>query len=369
MKLTVPKEQLIPPLQLAGGVVDRRQESPILANLLLRITPSGVSITGTDLQMELVTHIDIDSAELGETTLPARKMIEICRSLPDESVVEIRVEGERAIVRSGRSRFTLATLPAAEFPGLDELENPQEMRLEAGHLRRLIDKTSFSMAQQDVRYFLNGICLEISPQGLSAVASDGHRMSLCSMDMKHEMEQQVIVPRKAVLELARLLSDRLQEEEITIQTGERHIRFMFPSLRFSTKLIDGGYPDYMHVIPVGNSNQIVVDRLLLLQALRRTSILATSEKIRSVCLELRSGSGVMRITAHNREREEAEEEIEVRYQGDDLDIGFNAAYLVDVLQALDCEEVTISLGDPGSSCLITSPAEPGCRYVIMPMRL
>ena len=371
MKLSVPQNQLIQPLQLVGGIVERRPDTPILANILLRVTPRGMSITGTDLEMEMITHINLDNAEQGEITLPARKMIDICRSLPEDSVVEIRVEGDRATVRSGRSRFTLATLPGAEFPGLDELKEPQELRLSREKLKQLIDKTSFSMAQQDVRYFLNGVCLEIHGNRLCAVATDGHRMSVCSMEIEQEIDEprQIIIPRKAVLEISRLLSDQSEGSEVTLQIGQSHIKFLFPSLVFSAKLIDGSYPDYMHVIPLGNSNQLTADRQLLLQALRRTSILSTSDKIRSVRLELCSESDSMRIYAHNQEQEEAEEEIEVRYEGVDLEIGFNVSYLIDVLQVLEQEEVSISLGDSGGSCLITVPDEPGCRYVVMPMRL
>ena len=371
MKLSITQNQLIHPLQLVGGIVERRPDSPILANILFRVTPDGMSLTGTNQEMEMITHININNADQGETTMPARKLIDICRSLPEESTVEIKVEGERAVIRSGRSRFTLVTMPAAEFPSLDEIREPKELRLERERLKRLIDKTSFAMAQQDVRYFLNGICLEILPDKLCAVATDGHRMSVCSLEMESGIAEplQIIIPRKGVMELSRLLSDQSEAEEITMQIGSSHIRFVFPSLIFSSKLIDGNYPDYMHVIPVGNSNQLVVDRQLMLQALRRTSILSSSDKIRSVRLELRPGGGTMRVTAHNQEQEEAEEELEASYQGDELDIGFNVSYLIDVLQAMEHEEVSFSLGDSGGSCLITSPGEPGCRYVVMPMRL
>ncbi len=371
MKLSAPQNQLIHPLQLVGGIVQRRPDSPILANILLRATPQGLSITGTDLEVEMITNITLNNLESGEITLPARKMIDICRALPEQSEVEISVEGERAVIRSGRSRFTLATLPSDQFPGLESLDDPIELRIPHADLKMLIEKTSFSMAQQDVRYFLNGICLETGEGKVTAVATDGHRMAVCTLQggPEGQEQRQIIIPRKAVLEISRLLADAESDSEVAIQIGKRQIKFHFPQVLFSAKLIDGNYPDYLHVIPVGNSNQMCADRDLLLQALRRVSILSSNEKIRSVRLEFRAGSESMRIHAHNQEQEEAEEELEVQYSGEDLEIGFNVAYLIDVLQAIGGDRVTFSLGDSGGSCLISCDAEPECRYVVMPMRL
>ncbi len=366
MRFTIRQEQLIHPLQMIGGIVERRQTTPILSNMLLRVTPQQLSITGTDLEVEMITHINIENAEPGETTLPARKIIDICRALPIEMDIEIKTDKGRAIIRSGKSRFTLSTLPSNEFPELSQLTELVEFSLSQRELKQLIDNISFSMAQQDVRYFLNGICMEFGDGFLRTVATDGHRLALCSVAFKQPInkQQQVIIPRKAIIELSRLLVE--QDEPITVQIGKNHIKFLFPSLVFSAKLIDGQFPDYQRVIPVNNANELVTDRIQLFQALKRASILS-NEKHRSV--RLKFGDNRLRVFAHNQEQEEAEEEIPVQYQGEEQEIGFNVTYLLEALQVINDQLVRIYFGDANSSCLITCSNQAECSYVIMPMRL
>ena len=367
MKFTIRQEQLIQPLQMTGSIVERRHATPILSNILFRVTPQQLSITGTDLEVEMITHINLDNAQPGETTLPARKMIDICRALPAETDIEIDVTGGRATIRSGKSRFTLSTLPSSEFPELNELaDNLLEFSLPQKELKQLIDNTSFSMAQQDVRYFLNGICMEIGDGCLRTVATDGHRLAMCSLPFEQTIteEYQVIIPRKAIVELSRLLVE--PESPVAIQIGKNYLKFTFSSLVFSVKLIDGQFPDYQRVIPINNQNKLIADRVELIQALKRASILS-NEKYRSIRLNFTENT--LRVFAHNQEQEEAEEEVQVQYQGDDLEIGFNVTYLLDALQAVSDQQVKILFGDPNSSCLITCSDQAECSYVVMPMRL
>ncbi len=366
MKFAIRQEQFIHPLQMIGSIVERRQTTPILSNILVRVTPQQLSITGTDLEVEMITHINIDNAEPGETTLPARKMIDICRALPAESDIEIKVDGSRATIRSGKSRFTLSTLPGSEFPELNELKNSLDFSLPQCKLKQLIENTSFSMAQQDVRYFLNGICMEIGNGYLRTVATDGHRLAICSVPFNQDVggEYRFIIPRKAIIELSRLLVE--QEDPVTVQVGSNHVRFLFPTLVFTAKLIDGQFPDYQRVIPVNNNNKLITDRTELLQALKRASILS-NEKHRSIRLNFSDSK--LRVFAHNQEQEEAEEEIQVQYQGDDLEIGFNVTYLLDALQAVKEQRVTVLFGDSSSSCLISCSGATECSYIVMPMRL
>jgi len=372
MKFSIEQEQLLQPLQTVGGIVDRRATTPILGNFLLRLTPESLSITGTDRELEMIMHIDIDDSEPGEMTLPARKLIDICRSLPAGSRIDISQQGERAIIRSGRSRFTLATLPPDQFPELKEPEVTLEFSITQEFLKQLIDNIAFSMAAQDVRYFLNGVCLEVGSHYVRGVATDGHRLAFCSLSTERidtEEDHRVIVPRKAALELTRLL-DGSSSDPLRVQIGENHIRFLLAGTGtvFSSKLIDGQYPDYLQVIPEGNRNELIADREALLVSLRRVSILS-NEKLRSVRLSL-GEDGILRIAAHNQEQEEAEEELEVRYEGVDLEIAFNVQYLIDVLQAIRSDEVRFLFGDGNSSCLVVNESgDMVCRYVIMPMRL
>jgi len=372
MRFSIKQDQLIKPLQIVGSVIDRRPANPILANFLFRLTPQTLSITGTDQELEMIMHINIDNAEPGELTLPARKLIDICRALPSGSRIDITQEADRATIRSGRSRFTLATLPPTEFPELKEPAVVTQFSIPQKELKKLVDSTAFSMAHQDVRYFLNGICLEIGEGHVRSVATDGHRLAYCSLLHNEGIEgpelHRVIIPRKGVLELSRLIED--VQEPVIVQIADNHVRFLLADTGtiFSSKLVEGQYPDYQQVIPGSNRNELVVEREPFLEALKRTSILS-NEKFRSVRLGLRP-DGMLRIVAHNLEQEEAEEELDARYLGEEQEIAFNVYYLIEVLQVLEEDDVHILFGDSNSSCLVVRKTEGmECQYVIMPMRI
>lgn len=366
MKFKVQRETLLKPLQLISGVVERRQTLPVLSNVLLVAEAGKISLTATDLEVELVADLVLDVDEPGEITLPARKLLDICRTLPDTAELEVSVGGDKAQLKSGRSRFSLATLPASEFPSVEEISGTRRFGIEQRQLKLLIERTHFSMAQQDVRYYLNGLMFEMEAQRLRSVATDGHRLALCELALTTgEGEiQQVIVPRKGIQELVRLLED--SEAVADVEVGSNHLRVQLPGLRFTSKLIDGRFPEYQRVIPKGADNILTATRDELKQALVRTSILS-NEKYRGVRLQL-SGDR-LRILAHNPEQEEAEEELGIKYEGDELEIGFNVTYLLDALNAVGAEQVTIALSDANSSCLIQEPGGGECKYVVMPMRL
>ena len=366
MKFKVQRETILKPLQLVIGVVERRQTLPVLSNLLVVAENNRLSLTGTDLEVELVANLDLDISDAGEVTLPARKLLDICRTLPDQAELELSTDGERALLRSGRSRFTLATLPATEFPTVEKINTNLEFQLPQRELKRLLDKTQFSMAQQDVRYYLNGLMLEMSANQLRSVATDGHRLAVCDAELSIQggEGQQVIVPRKGIQELNRLLED--SDDPVKVQIGSNHIRVQLEQLRFTSKLIDGRFPDYDRVLPKDSDKDIIADRESFRQALVRTSILS-NEKYRGIRLQLESGR--LRVQAHNPEQEEAEEEIEIDYDGPELEIGFNVNYLLDALSALSGASARLSLRDANSSCLIQESGASQCRYVVMPMRL
>jgi DNA polymerase-3 subunit beta len=365
MKLTAEREKLLVPLQAVIGVVERRQTMPVLANVLLGVGQGRLSITATDLEVELVATTEVTVQQGGDITVPGRKLLDILRALPEKTGVTITVEGEKLVIRAGRSRFSLSTLPATEFPVIDDINSQQTVQITRKDLLRLLEKTHFSMAQQDVRYYLNGMLLEIEGQTLRAVATDGHRLALCEASLagKAESEQQVIVPRKGVLELQRVLTE---EGSADIAIGTNHVRAQIGDVRFTSKLIDGRFPEYSRVIPAAAAAPIRADRDILRQALQRTAILS-NEKYRGIRVTVKKN--MITVQAHNPEQEEAEEEIEVAYTGGDLEVGFNVNYLLDALAAIDGQEVELGLTDSNSSCLIRSPGNASARYVVMPMRL
>ena len=369
MKFSIQREILLKPLQFIIGVVERRQTLPVLSNVLLEVKDNQLAMTATDLEIEIVANTGLDAIEPGTTTLPARKFLDIVRALPDEAQIQLTQEGDkdRVVIRSGKSRFNLATLPADDFPNIDEINRRFEFDLSQAQLKNLIDKTQFAMAQQDVRYYLNGLLLEITEGLVKTVATDGHRLAYCECngEVSPAEKIQIILPRKGVIELAKLLEGNEQPAHIIV--GSNHLQLTLPDIRFTTKLIDGRFPDYERVIPRTGDKNVIAERDSLRQTLARTSILS-NEKYRGI--RLRLSNGLLQSQAHNPEMEEAEEEVEVQYQGDELEIGFNVNYLIDALNAIPTGQVNMTFGDSNSSCLMT-PMEPesGCQYVIMPMRL
>lgn len=367
MKFTATREQIIGPLQAVIGVVERKQTMPVLANVLLSAKGSRLSVTGTDLEVELVASGEVNVGQPGEITVPGRKLLEIAKALPEKSSVTITLDGERVKVAAGRSRFTLSTLAASEFPVVESVSAQQTLTLPQAELGRLIAKTHFSMAQQDVRYYLNGTLLETDGKMLRTVATDGHRLAIAEAALatggKTVQAQQVIVPRKGILELQRILGS---EGDVEITIGSNHIRLQIGDIRFTSKLIDGKFPDYGRVIPASPGKTVVIERDALRAALQRTAILS-NEKYRGVRVALAKNS--LKLQAHNPEQEEAQDEVEIDYKGEDMEIGFNVTYLLDALTAVDTETVEIGLTDANSSCLIRSPGTTQSRYVVMPMRL
>ncbi len=367
MHFTIQREALLKPLQLVAGVVERRQTLPVLSNVLLVVQGQQLSLTGTDLEVELVGRVQLEEpAEPGEITVPARKLMDICKSLPSDVLIDIKLDEQKLLVKAGRSRFTLSTLPANDFPTVEEGPGSLTCNLEQSKLRRLIERTSFAMAQQDVRYYLNGMLLEVSRNTLRAVSTDGHRLALCSMSAPIEQDDrhQVIVPRKGILELARLLTE--PEGMVSIVLGQHHIRATTGEFTFTSKLVDGKLPDYERVLPKGGDKLVIGDRQALREAFSRTAILS-NEKYRGIRLLLAAGQ--LKIQANNPEQEEAEEEISVDYDGSSLEIGFNVSYLLDVLGVMTTEQVRLILSDSNSSALLQEAGNDDSSYVVMPMRL
>ena len=366
MNITISREDILKPLGYIAGVVERRQTLPILSNVLLRMEDGALWLTGTDLEVEVTSRVEGASGEGGEVTVGARKLMDICRALPEEAEIKISTDGARALIRSGRSRFTLQTLPAEDFPRVETEQWEHELTgLDPAALHRLLEKTAFAMAVQDVRYFLNGLLLELRAEALRAVATDGHRLAMSNLPMGASEEiRQVIVPRKAVMELVRLLGDA--EGEAALRLGTNHVRVEAGQVVFTSKLIDGRYPEYGKVIPVDLPVRVDLDRRIFRETLARAAIL-TNEKFRGVRLTLRPGTLV--VTANNPDQEEASDEMEVDYNGSEVEVGFNVNYLLDALNALEGDRVDFELRDQNTSCILRSPEDPETLYLVMPMRL
>lgn len=369
MKLSITREALLKPLQLVTGVVERRQTLPILANVLMARRGDQLSLTGTDLEVEVAGWTTLDEAgEDGEVTVPARKLVDICRSLPDGAQISLTTDASDAAVTitSGRSRFTLSSLPATEFPSIDDgPEGVLEFTATESALKHLIDSTAFAMAHQDVRYYLNGMLWEANEGQLRTVATDGHRLAMTTAPMAIATGQKVqaILPRKAVVELSRMLAG---DGEAKVLIGSTHFRLMTGEVRFTSKLVDGAYPDYDRVLPRGGRRLLTGNRDELRNAFTRTAILS-NEKYRGVRLMLTPNQ--LKIVANNPVQEEAEEEVGVDYSGDEMEIGFNVGYILDVLNVLRGPQARFTLLDANSSALVEDPAAESSVYVIMPMRL
>lgn len=369
MHFSISREAILKPLQLVTGVVERRQTLPVLSNVLLSLgSDSQLTITGTDLEVELSGRITVSGrSQAGDITVPARKLVDICKSLAEDAVLEFSVDEGKMVIKSGRSRFSLATLPATEFPVTEEEPGTCELTLSQSALKALLDGTSFAMAQQDVRYYLNGMLFEVTSNHLRVVATDGHRLAMQTMPAQANVDSplQVILPRKGVIELARLLTG--EQESVAVVFGRNHVKARTQDYTFTSKLVDGKFPDYNRVLPKGGDKHVVGDRQELKLAFARASILS-NEKYRGVRLLLSEAE--IRILANNPDQEEAEESVSVDYSGEPLEIGFNVSYLVDVLGVLSSERVKISMHDSNSSALLEAAGGDGdALYVVMPMRL
>ncbi len=367
MKFTVIKETILKQLQLVVGVVERRQTLPILSNVLIKLEANQLAITGTDLEIEVLSHSKLENGDYtaGEITVPARKLLDICRSLPDKAIINVECKDNRGVISSGRSKFTLSTMPGNEFPNVEQGSGELTFECTADQIKRLIDRTSFAMAHQDVRYYLNGMLWEVTNGQLRAVATDGHRLAMSTLQLPITTEEkiQAILPRKGVVELSRLLSE---EGGVEVMIGDNHIRVKGADFLFTSKLVDGAYPDYDRVLPKDGTLRITGEIDVLRQAFSRTAILS-NEKYRGVRLAF--SENLLMMSATNPEQEEAQEEVEVSYVGEPFEIGFNVNYILDVLNNLDGNAVSVTLSGANSSALLEGAADKDSVYVIMPMRL
>ena len=366
--LKINREALLGPLQSVSGIIERRHTLPILSNVLLVRSGNKVEFVATDIEIEISASTEMTGqGDDKRTTVGARKLLDILRALPEGSEISLALQDKKLQVKSGKSRFNLQTLPPEDFPRLANSEGevttfsvPQKL------LKAQLGLVQYAMAQQDIRYYLNGLLMVIEDGQLKLVATDGHRLAFASREIgvKGLPRQEVILPRKTIIELSKLLDD--SDESVAIEVSASQVKFTFGAVVLVSKLVDGKFPDYSRVIPKDQPKLLRLERVTLLQALQRAAIL-TSDKFRGVRWVLSDGS--LKIICSNTEQEEAQEELDVAYKGDSLDIGFNVGYLLDVLNHLDVSEVLCGLGDANSSALITVPDKADFKYVVMPMRI
>ncbi|MDZ7652141.1 MAG: DNA polymerase III subunit beta [Burkholderiaceae bacterium] len=360
-----PRDALLKPLQVVSGIVERRQTLPILANILVRKEGDRVSFTATDLEIQIQTNAEIGAGkDAGATTVAARKLVDILRALPEVDVV-LSLAGKKLTIQSGKSRFNLQTLAAEEYPTVAQAEFSADFTLPAATLKYLLSMVHFSMAAQDIRYYLNGMLLVVDGSTVRAVATDGHRLALCEVTKDGATGKiEAIIPRKTILELMRLLPDT--EDAVRVQMAANQVKFSFGPIELISKLVEGKFPDYQRVVPANNTKTFAIGREDLMHSLQRAAIL-TTDKFKGVRMVL--ATGVLKITSTNADQEEAQEELEIDYTGEGLDIGFNVTYLLDVLANLKSEQIKFSLGDALGSALITMIDSEKFKYVVMPMRI
>ncbi|MGH8508045.1 MAG: DNA polymerase III subunit beta [Gammaproteobacteria bacterium] len=366
MKLSIERERLLSPLQNLSGILDRNQSAPILGHVLMSGRGDCVSCSATDMEVELVVVIEQGTAEPGEVTVPGRKLLDICRALPPASRIDMSCQGGQTVIRSGRSRFTLQTLPAEEFPSLTALSPRVTFDVASRQLKTLFEVTYFAMAQQDVRYYLNGLLLEIGESRIRAVATDGHRLALKDIPANPAVAEsmQIIVPRKAVIELLKLLDGDDGESKLSI--SDNHFQVQVAGSTLTSRLIDGRYPDYERVLPHNTDKVVIADRELLRQGLARSAILCT-DRFKGIRISL--DRDTLRACGQNAEREESEEQIDISYKDEPLEVGFNIIYLIDALAAIKTPQVRLEFKDTGSGCVIKPDGDVTNVYVVMPMRI
>ena len=361
------RDELLAPLSAVSGIIERRHTLPILSNVLIERSDNALSFLATDIEIQITARSGIEpGGEAHSVTVGARKLLDILRALPDGVEVSLQLQDKRLLVRAGKSRFSLQTLAAEDFPRLAKpTGEAARLSLSQKALRKLLGLVQYAMAQQDIRYYLNGLLMVVENSELKLVATDGHRLGYAAMKLENDLpRQEVIIPRKTVLELGKLLAD--SDDEVRLEVSATQASFSFGSIELVSKLIDGKFPDYTRVIPTQHKNELNIDREVLRQSLQRAAILS-NEKFRGVRWVL--GDGVLKIVSSNAEQEEAQEELEVKYGGDALDIGFNVTYLLDVLNNVSSPEVNLSFGDASSSALVRFASEPDFKYVVMPMRI
>jgi DNA polymerase III subunit beta len=366
MKFNINREEILTPLQQIVSVIEKRQTMPILSNVLIVTDDDQLTLTGTDLEIQIIAKINNLSATPGSITVPARKFLDICRLLPNGAEIRFERQDDKVKILSNRSRFSLSCLPADSYPEFSESELDNQFFINAGKFKKALDKTVFCMANQDVRYYLNGLLLNISNSKIKLVASDGHRLSFYEdyLDQVTGYESRIILPRKGVLELSRLLDDA--DAELKIQFSGNNIRIFIKNLIFSAKLVDSKYPDFSRVFQQEFFNPIPIQKQILKDALTRVAILS-NEKFKGVTLDITQNS--LRISTHNPEHDEAEEELVIDYTGEPLSIAFNAQYLLDAVSNLDSELAVLTIASNASSCFIDEPDDCVYKFIVMPMRI
>lgn len=366
MNIKINRETLLKPLTSVASIVEKRHTLPILSNLLIEAKKNQIQLTATDLEMQISLSIESATESDFSTTLAAKKLLDICRSLPDSAEINMLSNDSRMTLRAGKSRFNLQTLPAADYPIMSKTQgNNTLVTIAQTELKNLLKQVEFAMAQQDIRYYLNGLLFEVMDNRLNIVGTDGHRLSFTSTELKQSYEkQEVILPRKTVIELIKLLDE--SDEDVQIEMSSNQVNFTFGNIKLISKIIDGKFPDYNRVIPIGHQNTFTTSRIGILLAMQRASILS-NEKYRGIRMVINKNN--LKLVSTNSDQEEAEEELEIDYQGEALDIGFNVTYLIDVLNNANSEQVTFSFSDANSSCLITVPNQADYKYVVMPMRI
>ncbi|GHE96312.1 DNA polymerase III subunit beta [Thalassotalea profundi] len=367
MKFSLNRELLLKPLLLVSGAVERKSTLPILGNILLDVSEQSLTLIATDLELEMVSYAVIDNqGENGKITVPARKLLDICKGLPDGALITFETDNDVIKITSNRSKYSLSTLSAADFPNIEEWKGDVEFKLLKSELLRLIESTHFSMANQDVRYYLNGMSIETEGSEIRSVATDGHRLAICKINNESLTlpTRQVIVPRKGILEIIRLLDP--VDEEIQVYLGSNHIRIIDSEFSFTSKLVDGRFPDYRRVLPRNGDKFLHTNKENLRQLLSRASILS-NEKFKGVRLNFSNTD--LKITANNPEQEQAEEILEIDFPYEEVEIGFNVNYVLDVLSAIKDSEVKFTLADANSSVVIEGEDSGEALYVVMPMRL
>jgi len=367
MKFSLNRELLLKPLLLVSGAVERKSTLPILSNVLFEVSGQSLTLTATDLELEMVSYANIENeGDDGKVTIPARKLLDICKSLPDDSILMFESTGDVMKISTGRSKYSLSTLSAEDFPNIEEWKGDVEFRLKKAELLRLIESTHFSMANQDVRYYLNGMSIETEGNEIRSVATDGHRLAICkiSNELLNLPTRQVIIPRKGILEIIRLLDP--VDEEIQVFLGSNHVRIIDSGYSFTSKLVDGRFPDYRRVLPRNGDKILETDKDQMRQVLSRASILS-NEKFKGVRLNFSTTE--LKITANNPEQEQAEEVIEIDFPYEEVEVGFNVSYVLDVLNSIKDNRVKFTLADANSSVVIEGYESSEAIYVVMPMRL
>ena len=367
MKFNIPRESLLAPLQQVIGVIDKRQTMPILSNVLLKLADGQLEFTGTDLEVELVSRAAVESSDSGRVTVPARKLLDLCRLLPERSALSVECKDERFALRCGKSRFSLSTMPAENYPEFDRGTPELELTIPVSALRTALDKTMFAMAVQDVRYYLNGLLLDLDRGSLRTVASDGHRLAVFEehLDFDVGVARQLIIPRKGVQELARLLGDF--DETLTLEVSPNTARIRHANLSFAVKLIEGRFPDIQRVMPRELVRQYGLAKDELRGALTRVAVLST-DKMKTISLTVTEDEELV-LQSQNPEHEEAEERLAVAAEGGGIAVGFNAAYLLEALNHVDSEEVRLSFPETANACLVEDVEDTRFRFIVMPMRL